>query len=316
MSEHLTIPQNIEILPPSELAKFREDLATMEKLHLDLAPVLAEAKKLKDLGWKSWSPEQRRRAGELVNEYKRAVGDAEATIERYKKAVNRFKEEYILKPERKVNNAAEEIKAVITPGMADWDREDERVRQMERDRIARETQAELDRQAEVKRQADEKLAKEARAKRVDEIRKDLREKKITKREAEKRLREAGAIEESLKARASAEEDEAKEKAKKTADTVKVGSLAQPVHGNVKRVNYSAVCEDHRMFLSAAMLFYEKKDFQSYERMMAVVGISDQALSAEAKKRIKTSPEDTAHDLTVAEFEKLYPFVKVKESRTY
>src|SRR4029077_9373615 len=127
---------------------------------------------------------------------------------------------------------------------------------------------------------------------------------------------AGAMEEALKAQAAADEVEAKENAVKVADSVEVKSNVPIVAGNVRRVNYSAECTDKTMFISAMMLAYEAKDFKTYERLFDAVTVSDQFLSAEARKSIKTSAEDKNHELTKAEFETLYPFVTVREDRTY
>lgn len=316
------IPEHIEILPPEQMVQFREALATMEKLYLDLQPVFDEARALQAEVWdfSETGRARRARAGALVNIYKDVSKDAESTIKRFKDAVNQFKQKYILEPENKVLNRAAEIKAIITPKMADWDREDARQAQAEKNRIAREKQAELNRQAELKRQEDEKLAKALRDKRVAEIRADLKAGKFgnpktptAKRKAQKLLEEAGAVQEAALAKASADEDDAKEQAAKTAASVKVAPLAPKVAGNIKRVNYSAECTDKRGFLRALMA---QKDVHSFERLAAVVEVSNSKLSDEARDRIKTSPDDTKHDLTVAQFENLYPFVTVKETRTY
>lgn len=311
-TEVVHIPEIIEVIPAGEIARFREDLATMEKFYQDLEPIYTEAKKLRDLPM--WDKNQRIRAGELVTEYKRIAKDSEDTIERYKKAVNRFKEEYISKPEKRVANRAEEIKAILTPKMGEWDRAELEAKQAEERREKQRIRAELDRQAELKRQADDAAAKELREKKVAEIRADLKAKRITKREAEKRLRAAGAMEEALKAQAAADEEDAKALAKQTASTVKVESQVPSVHGNVKRVNYSAECTDKTMFLKN--FAQAAPGSETWIRLIAMIEVSDQKLSAEAKEKIKTSPEDRNHELTVDDFEKLYPWVKVKENRSY
>lgn len=321
MTDIVRVPNSIEILPPDQVAAFREDLATMEKLHRDLEPVFEEARKLRDL--KTWDKPTRARAGELVNEYKRAVKDAADTIERWKKVVNRFKEEYILQPERRVANRAEEIKGILTPKMAEWDRLEQEAAEAERKAEARKKQEELNRQAELRRQEDERLAKELREKRVEEIRADLKAGKFgdpktakAKRQAQKLLEQAGATEEAHKVAAAAAEQEAKEKAAQVAATVKVGTNIPSVPGNRRTITFSADCTDKTGFLLAMVAAKVRNDVLTFGRLAAVIDVSSARLSSEAKDHIKTSPDDARHDLTREEFEKLYPFVQVKENRGY
>lgn len=311
-NELIHIPEVIEIIPAGQMTAFREDLATMNKFFQDLQPILDEATKLQALP--SWDKLNRTRAGELTTEYKRICKDAKATIERYKRIVNDFKEEYILGPENKVAGRADEVEKMLSPRMGEWDRKEAEEVAAEKKRIADAKQAELNRQAELKRQADEEEAKKIRQERVAQIRADLKAKKITKREAEKRLREAGAHEEAAKAKAAADQDEAKAKAKTVAASVRVESQVPNVKGNVRRVNYSAECTHRVGFIEAFANTKPKSEERT--RLLAMIEVSNQLLSGEARDRIKTSPEDDKHDLTIAEFEKLYPFVKVKENRSY
>lgn len=314
MADVVHIPQNIEVLPADQMVKFTEALATMETLRAELDAIHVEARQL--LEFKTWTPEQRVRAGELTTDYKNKVKTGESTIQPFKDAVNEFKKKYILTPENRVNNKAEEIKMGLSPRMGEWDREDERQKEIEKKRIADAERAKLERAAEVKRQEDEALAKQAREKRVSEIRQDLKDKKITKREAEKLLREAGALEEALKAKAAADQEEGKQNAKKIADSVKVGPRVGPIAGNVKRVNWSAQCTDKRGFIMAMIEFHKKKEIQAFERLLAMLEVSDQKLSGEARDKVKTSMDDKDHELTVAQFEALYPYVTAKENRSF
>jgi hypothetical protein len=316
----LTKPLEVEVLPPSQLPSLREDLATMEKLFNDLDPIYREARNLQLV-----FPETaaRIRAGELTAEFKRICKDAEDPIASHKTLINDFKEKYILTPERKVANRGEEIRALLTPKMAEWDRSENAAKEADKKRQAREVQAKLDREAEERRQADEEAAKALRIKRVAEIRADLKngvygapKSAKAKRQAQKLLEEAGATEEAAKAQASAEEEEAKEKSKQVAATVTVKSNVGPVAGNVKRVNYSAKCIDHRLFILGMMMLYEKKDMQGFERLLEVLEVSEQKLSEQARKQIKTHPDDDRHALTPEEFTTLYPFVVLDEKRSY
>lgn len=232
----------IEVLPASQLPTLREDLATMEKLRRDLEPISVEARTLCQKA--DWDVDARRRAGELTTEYKRIVKDAEATIAPHKAHINRFREDYILDPQRKVEAAATIIKGWLSPRMAVWDRAEQE-----------------------KAQAEQK-----------ELRKEI------------------------------------------GPDVTVKSQVPVVSGNVRRVNYSATCENHEKFLTR-FLASAKQNPQLHKRMRTVIAAAlryslDAQLSAQAREHIKTSPEDTNHDLTVGEFEKLYPFVKVRETRSY
>jgi hypothetical protein len=302
----------VEILNPSQLPTLREDLATMEKYRTDLDPIYNEAMAMQKAGGIKDGP-KRIRAGELIAAFKKIVKDAENKIEPHKTQINRFKEEYIMVPERKVVNRGEEIRALLTSMMGDWDRAEEAKRKADQDRQKKELQARLDREAEEKRQADEEQAKELRKARVAEIRADLRAGKITKRQAEKQLRAAGATEEAAKAQASAEEDEAKEKSKLVAETVKVKSNVPIVSGNTRRINYSAKCTNPRLFILEMIV--HRNDAEVFERLLAMVEVSDSLLSEQARK-IKTHDDDDKHDLTAGQFKTLYPFVELSEKRSY
>jgi hypothetical protein len=313
--EQVIKPIDPEVLPPSHLPTLREDLATIEKFFNDLTPIFEEVRRLNQAGGIK-NPETRIRAGVLNAEWKRICGEAEETMKPHKKVVNDFKEKYVLTPERKVNNRGEEIKALLGNMMAKWDRDEQAAKDAEQRRQQLEEKQRLDRIAEEKRQADEAQAKELRAKRVAEIRQDLKDKKITKRQAEKQLREAGAMEEALKAQAAAEEEEAKEKATETAKTVKVQSNIPTLAGNVKRITYLAKCSNPRGFIMSMMQAFAKKDIATFERLLKMVEVSNDKLTDEAKAQIKTHSDDDRHDLTAAEFLALYPFVELEEKRSY
>jgi hypothetical protein len=309
--------QEVEVIPSSQLPGFRESVATMNKLVQDLEPLLPEARNLTQSLAKCDLSDRatRLRAGEVIAILKRIDKDGEEEMKPHKKIIKTVSD-YIQTHVRRVTNRVEEAYKPLTNAMGEWDRAEERAAQAERDRVAREKQAALDREAELKRQADADAAAELKKKRIAEIRADLKAGKITLRQSKKLLEEAGAKEEAALAEAAAQEQESKQEAVKVAEKVEVKSAVPAVAGNVRRVNYKAECEDTRMFVSAMMIAYEKKDFKTYERLFDVLEVSDQKLSAEARKSIKTSPQDKNHELTVAEFEALYPFVAVKEDRTY
>lgn len=306
--------QEVEMIPSSQLPGFRESVATMNKYVADLAPIFDEAQKLKITDRVT-----RERAGELIAQIKKIDKDGDEEMKPHKKILKSVTD-YIQTHCRRVANRAEEIRGILTGKMAEWDRAEEKAAQAERDRIAREKHAELDRAAEVKRQEDEKAAKELRERRVAEIRADLKAGKIGKREAEKRLKEAGAMEEALKAKAAADEEDAKLKTAAEPPKVEVKTNIPQVTGNVRRINYSAECVDVEGFLSefvrCSITSVNEKD--KAVRLREMIQVSNQALSAVARARIKTGPNDDnpRHDLTVEQFEKLYPCVRVKEDRTY
>lgn len=303
--------QEVEVIPSSQLPGFRESIATMEKYVGDLTPIFNEAQKLTITDRTS-----RECAGELIATIKRIDKDGEEEMKPHKKVLKTVSD-YIQTHCRRVSNRAEEIRGILTAKMTEWDRAEERAAAAERDRIAREKQAELDRQAEVKRQQDEATAKEMRERRVKEIKADEKAGKIGKREAARLLKEAGAFEESLKAKAAADEEDAKRGNKLEAATVEVKTNIPTITGNVRRINYSAECVDVDGFLSE----YVRCCVTAPERaakMREMIQVSNQSLSAVARARIKTSVNDDnpRHDLTVEQFEKIYPCVKVREDRSY
>lgn len=220
-----------EVVPSSELPLFDTALTVMDGYEMALDPIATEAR-----GLKITDKASRERAGLLIAAIKKLDNDGEDTMAPYSKIVNRVKE-FIQTRKKRVENRVTEIKGILTPKMAEWDRAEERAAAAERDRVAREKQAALDREAELKRKEDETAAIELRKKRVAEIRADLKSGKITKRQSEKLLREAGAMEEALKVKAAADEEDAKKEAVHVAETVEVKPNVPTVQGNVRRVNW-------------------------------------------------------------------------------
>lgn len=97
--------------------------------------------------------------------------------------------------------------------------------------------------------------------------------------------------------------------------VNVAPAIPKVAGNVRRVNHSAACTDADKFIMK-MIQAHGKDKELYLRLRECVVVSDQKLSAEARKLIKTHPQDDKHPMTVEQFKALYPFVEVREERTF
>jgi hypothetical protein len=317
-NRNIVTQQDVELIPSSQLPGFRESVATMAKLTQDLAPLQDEARKLAPILQKCDLSDRasRQRAAEIIAAIKRIDGDGEDEMKPHKKVINSVRD-YILQQCRRVTNRVEEIKGPLSAAMGEWDRAEERAAQAERDRIAREKQAVLDREAEEKRRLDEEAASELRKKRVAEIRADLKDGKITKRQAEKLLKEAGALEESLKAKAAADEEDAKRDNKMEAATVEVKPNIPTVAGNVRRVNWSAECTDVSGFLSE----YVRCSVTAPEkaaRMREMIEVSNKSLSAAARAHIKTwaGDDNPRHNLTKEQFEALYPCVKAVEDRSY
>jgi hypothetical protein len=220
-----------EIIPSTEMPQFNEALAKMDGLELELEPLSKEARELKITDKPS-----RERAGVLNAQFKDIQKTGDATLATYDAIVKRVKD-FIQTRKLRVKNRAEEARGILMGKMGDWDRAEEAAARAEEERKKRELQATLDRQAEEKRQADEQAARELRVIRVAEIRADLKAAKITKRQAEKLLREAGAMEEALKAKAAADQEEAKVQSAKVVETVKVETNVPIVAGNVRRKNW-------------------------------------------------------------------------------
>jgi hypothetical protein len=310
--------EDVELIPSSQMPGFNESIATMNKYAADLDALMPEARKITEALRKNDLTDRatRLRAGELVNELKRFDKDGEEEMKPHKKVIKSVTD-YIQAHVRKVTNRVEEMYKPLTAAMGEWDRAEIKAAEDEKERQRRIKQAELDRAAEVKRREDEKVAAELREKRVKEIRADLKAGKIGKREAARLLKEAGAMEESLKAQAAADEDEKKRDNKMEAATVDVKPNIPSIAGNVKRVNYSAECTDADGFLSEYVRCCVTAP-EKAARMRPMIQVSNQSLSAEARGKIKTKADDDnpAHIYTKEQFEKLYPFVTVKEDRSY
>jgi hypothetical protein len=299
-----------EVVPSSDLPKFAEALTLLDGFEITIDPIAKEARDMKITDRAS-----RERAGVLIAAIKKIDGDGEDTMAPYSKIVNRVRD-FINQRKKRVANRVEEVRSILTPKMSAWDRAEEAAAKAEQDRIQREKQAELDRAAEVKRQEDEKAAAELKRQRDAQIRADLAAKEITSREAEKLRKESEKQREELKAKARAEEEEAKKKAAEVASRIEVHPDKPMIAGNVRRVNYSADCTEVQAYILTMILAHEKKDMVKFGRMVDMIEVSNLKLSAKARACIKTSPQDTKHDYTIEEFEALYPFVKVKESRSY
>jgi hypothetical protein len=128
----------------------------------------------------------------------------------------------------------EEIVAIAERKAEAWKAEERRLAQIEQDRINAEEKRRRDEQVEAQRIENERIAAETKKTRVAEIRAQLKFGTISKRTAERLLREAGATEEAALAAASAAADEAKAA---PPPAVKVEPAVPKVAGIKGRVNY-------------------------------------------------------------------------------
>lgn len=151
------------------------------------------------------------KADELLSKIKNESASAEDTMDPFRTMLNRAKE-FVLQRQRRVTNAAEELRGVLNKKMVDYTQKVERERKAEEERQQKLRQAELEREAETKRLADEAAATELRKRRMAEIKADLKAGRITLRESKKRLAEAGATEEAAKVQAKLDEEDNKAKA--------------------------------------------------------------------------------------------------------
>jgi Fe-S cluster assembly scaffold protein SufB len=220
-----------EVIPSTAMPKFEIALLKVQDHLARVQHLETEVRELKIVDQQS-----RIRGGELVAALKKEENDVEEILKPYKKVLKEVGD-YIKKKGNSVYDLVEDLrKNVLNPRLGEWDQLEEKRAQAERDRVAREKQQALEREAEVQRQKDAAAAEERRKTRVEEIRADLRAKKITLRESEKLLREAGAIEEADKADAAVKEQEAKAKAAEIASRVDVAPNIPTQQGVVKRVN--------------------------------------------------------------------------------
>lgn len=317
--------QEVEVILPGELATLPAKSSALAVAGPSLPVVLASMKSIvaelsdirsRSMALKVTDKPTRDQAEQLNKEWKAKVKEGEEAIKHYKDIVNKFKEQYILVPEREVVNAGEEIKGILGSKMKTFDDSERRAAEAEQERLRKEEQDKLRREAEEKRRIDEAAAKERKEKRVAEICADLKAGKIGKRKAEQLLREAGATEEADKAKAAADQEDANKRAVEQASQVEV----KPNISNAGRVTYSARCVDVDGFLSEFVRcsITSINEKEKAVRMRPMIQVSDQALSAEARAKIKTRTDDDnpAHIYTKEQFEQLFPCVKVDESRSF
>jgi uncharacterized membrane protein YqiK len=159
----------------------------------------------------------------LVKAYKKSVGhELDPGIDKAKELLDLLKNQ-----KAKFIDPADVIYDGATARAKAWLDEDERLRRAEQDRINEAAEREKNRKAEEDRIVRENEAKEQKAATIAEIRGKLQRKDITKRQAEKLLRMAGAEHEANLTAAAAAAEEAKAR---PAEKVQVKSDVPAVAG--------------------------------------------------------------------------------------
>lgn len=190
----------IEIIQPKP---FNMALAKLEDQEDRLATLKVEVMTIKVTDRASFD-----KADELLKKLKDESASAEDTMDPFRKMLNKSKD-FVLVRQRRVTNAAKELRGALNGKMVEYSQRVERERVAEEQRQQKLKQAQLEREAEAKRLADEALAKELKTRRIAEIRENYRNGKITKAQSAKLLREAGAMEEAAIEQAAADADELK-----------------------------------------------------------------------------------------------------------
>ena len=225
------VHREAELIPSLELPDFSKAVSTLEAVEQELVPISQAARSLKIDSASDFA-----RAGEMIAALKAFDKGSEATMAPYKAKV-KLVSDFIRTRLLRVANKVEETKGILTPKMAEWTRKEQAAAKAEQDRLQAIETARLKREAQEKQQKDEEAAAIIRKAEVANIRADLKSGKITKRQAEKLLKLAGAIEEAAKVNAACEAEEATANAAKTASQLKVAANVPTVAGVVKRVNY-------------------------------------------------------------------------------
>jgi hypothetical protein len=233
-----------ELLPSLELPNLPGALATLKDLLARLPALGAQAAAIV-CTYPSTPPTDYQKLVELVDQMQDIGKAGEKQMRPLLDIVNEVAQ--YLHAKRKNQEAA--AKAAWEPHAeraAAWKRGEREAAQAEQDRINAERTRRAAESAEKQRLADEAAAVERRKARVAEIRKLLKAGSITKRLAEKYLREAGAIEEADKTKAAADA----EQFKANVQTVTVTANVPKVSGRRGTVRYFAEVIDEDALLMA------------------------------------------------------------------
>jgi hypothetical protein len=237
------------------------------------------------------------KAGTLAAETKSVEKLGDATMLPFTELIKKAKT-FIDQRKQALGNHGEQIRGVLAAPIFEWDDRERRLAAEDEKRKQLAREAELKREAEETARKNAEAAKERKAQRIAFINAEYRNKKITARQREKFLREAGSLQEAECARIAADADDAKERAKSDAAKLKVKARTGGVAGVRRHTIYKAECTDQDMYKAAMQIAFVKNDHQTYERLLACMEVSDQLLSEKAR--------DIEDD---AKFEVLYPFTE-------
>jgi hypothetical protein len=283
-----------QIIPAISPQAFQLAVTSVEDLDAQLTEIEKRARALPE---KFETKADYDKAGVLAAETKsiEKLGDGAMLpfVELIKKAKT-----FVDQQKQALKNHGERIRGNLAPSIFEWDEREKRLAAAEEKRKQAEREAQLKMEAEMTAKKDAEAAEERKKQRVAFINAEYKNKKITARQREKFLREAGAQEEAECAKILADEDDAKARAKEESLKLKVKARTGGVAGLRRHTNYKATCYDQDLFKAALGIAWEKKDFQTYERLLGVMEVSDQLLGEKAR--------DIEDD---AEMMKLYPFVK-------
>jgi hypothetical protein len=287
-----------EVIPQISPEAFGLAVQSMEQLDAQMGELEVKAKALPKI---FETKAQRDEAASLVSQKKSIVKLSESTMTPYTELIKKVKT-FVDTQRNIVKNHGEIVSSLVEPAIVEWDEREKRAAEAEQRRLQAEREAKLKRENEEKAEKDRLAAEERKKERVDQIREDLRNKKITKRQAEKFLREAGAGEEADKARIAAEREEADAKAAEDAAKIKVKPKTTPTAGLVRRTNYAAECTDEDALLWAFVA--ECNKLGRFGDLRSFVMANNQKIGEKAR--------DVKDD---DEMMKLYPFVKATHTHS-
>jgi hypothetical protein len=196
---------NVEVLPQTDLPGLPETLIELRTALDDLPEMLAVAEQMDVL-----TKPQYVDAGSHLNKIRALRDLAEQQIRPYLDKVNDVRT-FLLGVIKKHELACADADKIMAAKMADYNRREREEAERETQRKNQELKERQEREAKERREREEKAAEERKQRRIAEIRAELKAGRISKRQAEKMLRDAGAAEEADKARAAAEAEEARNK---------------------------------------------------------------------------------------------------------
>lgn len=289
-----------EVIPQISPEAFGLAVQSMEEFDQQIGELEEQAKKLPK---KFESKADYDLAASLVAQKKSIVKLSEAAMTPYDELIKKVKT-FVQTQKNIVANHGAQMSGIIEPAMVEWDEREKAAAAAEEKRLQAEKEAQLKRDNEEKARKDAAAAAERKKERIVQIREDLRAGKITKRQSEKFLREAGATEEAEKARIAADKEDADKEAKDKAAKLKVKPNTGPTAGLVRRTNYTAECIDENLLLHRVVGEYISNG-SKFGPLREFVMANNQKIGAKAREI-----EDDK------KMEELYPFVKASHTKTF